>query len=169
MAEAKAKVNRADVLPEVGAMLSYNYVNGFELNDEKLFNDGVFTAILNVKIPLFNFGKNSNKVRAAKSTAEQARLEQKELNEKMELELARARNVRSEAEIELQVAQKSLDQATENMRASKSMYDNGMETLSDYLEAQVLWQQAMAAKVEAQYAVYLSSIDVARASGTLVQ
>ena len=168
IAEAKTQVEKSALRPEVGALLSYNYVNGFEVNDDKLFNDGSFTALIKVKVPLVNFGKNSNKVKAAQSSLEQTRLEQKNLTEQMELEQQRAKNNLAEAQTELQVADKSLAQASENLRASQSQYAAGTESLSDVLEAQLLWQQAMANVVNAKYQVYLSIVDLNRTSGTLV-
>ncbi len=177
VAEAKTKVQRSSILPEVGLMLMGSYVNAIDVTgnmagaeiDERLFNDVAFTALLNVKIPLFNFGKDANKVRSSKCELEQARLERQNLTEQMELEMQRSSNVLNEAEKELVVANKSLEQAAENMRSSKSLYDNGYETLSDYMESQVLWQQAMAAKVDAQFQLYLAKVDYNRANGTLVE
>jgi outer membrane protein TolC len=61
----------------------------------------------------------------------------------------------------------ALEQATENMRLSKSMFDNGMETLSDYLEAQVLWQQANEEHITAGFNRYVSYIDYQRTIGAL--
>ncbi len=168
IAEAKTKVERSSVLPEVGAQLSYNYVNGFKVLDETLFNDADFTAIVKVKIPIFNFGKNTNKIRAAKSSLEQTRIEQQNITEQLELEHQRAVNILAEAEKELAVADNSLRQAAENMRSSKSLYENGYETLTDYMQSQVLWQQAMAAKVDAEYQLYLAKVDFNRTSGTLI-
>lgn len=181
VAVAKTKVQRSSLLPEVGLMLMGNYLNGLKMTgdvsingssqsiDEKLLNDFAFTALVNVKVPLFNFGKDANKTRAAKCELEQARLEQQNLTEKMELEKQRSANILDEAQKELAVADKSLEQAAENMRSSKSLYDNGYETLTDYMESQVLWQQAMAAKVDAQFQLYLAKVDYNRTNGTLVE
>lgn len=168
IAEAKANVEKSAILPEVGAMLSYNYVNGFEVAEEKLFKDADFTAIVKVKVPLFNFGKSTNKLRAARSSLEQTRIEQQDVTEKLELEQQRALNILDEAQKELAVANNSLVQAAENMRSSKSLYENGYETLTDYMQSQVMWQQAMAAKVDAEYQLYLAKVDFNRTSGTLI-
>ncbi len=168
IAEAKTKIERSALLPEVGVMLSYNYVNGFKLMDEKLFSDGDFTALLKVKVPIFNCGKSSNKVRAAKHEAQQARLERQNLTEMMELELQQADNKRKEAEKEVEIAEETVREAEANMTSSQKSYENGMETLSDYMESQLLWQQAMAANVEAHYQLYLSKVNYNRANGTLI-
>lgn len=169
IAEAKVKVERAGVLPEVGAMVAGSYFHGLKLNDETLFDNGNLTALVRVKVPIFNFGKSTNKVRAAKSSLEQTRIEQQNATEQMELEHQRAVNILDEAAKELEVADISLEQAAENMRSSKSLYDNGYETLTDYMESQVLWQRAMAAKVEAEYQLYLAKVDFNRTGGTLAQ
>lgn len=168
IAEAKTKVERSAVRPEVGAMVSYNYVHGFKIADETLFNDADLTALVKVKVPIFNFGKSTNKIRAAESSLQQTRIEQQNITEQLELEHQRAVNILSEAEKELSVAENSLRQASENMRSSKSLYENGYETLTDYMQSQVLWQQAMAAKVDAEYQLYLAKVDFNRTSGTLV-
>ena len=64
------------------------------------------------------------------------------MNEQMMLELTQAANNLDEARLESELSDRSLLQAEENMKVSKSQYEVGLETLSDYLEAQALWQQA---------------------------
>jgi outer membrane protein TolC len=50
---------------------------------------------------------------------------------------------------------------------SSKQYEAGMETLSDHLEAQTLWQQACANQVDAHCQLYLSHIKYLKASGQL--
>ena len=61
----------------------------------------------------------------------QSRLEQENMNEQMLLELTQAANNLDEAQLESTIAERSLQQAEENMRVSRSQYDVGLETLSD--------------------------------------
>ena len=70
---------------------------------------------------------------------------------------------RSESEL----ADRSLQQAEENRRVSKSQYEVGLETLSDHLEAQALWQQAYETKVDARFQLYLNYVAYLKAAGTL--
>ena len=102
---------------------SYDYIHGLEISDQDLFDGGSFSVLLNVSVPLFHFGANSNKVRAAKAKLEQARLEQENMNEQMLLELAQSVNNLDEARLESTIAERSLQQAEENMRVSRSQYD----------------------------------------------
>ena len=142
MAKQQVKLNRSELLPKVGVKGSYNYIHGLEVNDETFLYKGGFSVLLNVSVPLFHFGERINKVHAAKAKLEQTRLEQADMNEKMLLELTLAANNLDEARLESELSDRSLQQAEENMRVSKKQYEVGLETLSDYLEAQTLWQQA---------------------------
>ena len=63
--------------------------------------------------------------------------------------------------------QTRLQQAEENRRVSKSQYEVGLETLSDHLEAQALWQQAYETKVDARFQLYLNYVAYLKAAGVL--
>ena len=169
IAKQQVKLNRSELLPKIGVKGSYDYIHGLEISDQDLFDGGSFSVLLNVSVPLFHFGANSNKVRAAKAKLEQARLEQENMNEQMLLELAQSVNNLDEARLESTIAERSLQQAEENMRVSRSQYDVGLETLSDHLEAQALWQQAYETKVDACFRLYLNYITYLKATGTLLK
>lgn len=169
IAQQQIKLNRSELLPQVGLMGAYEYLNGLKLNNEKLFNNGSFSVMLNVSIPLYHFGERTNKVKAAKARLEQSRLSQENLNEQMRLELAQAGNNLEEARLESELADRSLAQAEENLKVSKSQYDVGLEPLSDHLEAQALWQQAYETSVDARFQHYLSYIKYQKATGTLAR
>ena len=91
------------------------------------------------------------------------------MNEQMLLELVQSVNNLDEARLESTIAERSLQQAEENMRVSRSQYDVGLETLSDHLEAQALWQQAYETKVDACFRLYLNYITYLKATGTLLK
>ena len=169
VAIAKQQVNlqRSELLPKIGVRGSYDYTDGLKMNDQKLFNKGSFSVMVNVTVPIFHFGERYNKVKAAKMSLEQARLEQANLNEKMTLELVQAENNWDEARLEADIANRSLEQAVENQRVSRSQYEAGLETLSDHLEAQALWQAAYATQVDANFQLYLQYVQYLKAAGKL--
>ena len=72
-----------------------------------------------------------------------------------------------EAAAALRLSETSVEEAAENMRLSRVMFDNGMETLSDYLEAQLLWNKTCQQRVEAGFSLYTAHISYLRASGKL--
>lgn len=169
LAKQEVKLKRSELLPKVGVRGSYDYIDGIKVNEQKLFDNGGFSVMLNVSVPIFHFGERYNKVRASKAKLEQTRLEQQDLNEKMMLELTQAENNLEESRLEAELANRLLDQATENQRVSRSQYDAGLETLSDHLESQALWQQAYATQVDAHFQLYLEYVKYLKASGQLVE
>ena len=167
IAKQQVKLNRSELLPQIGVKGSYDYIHGLEVNN--LFDKGSFSVLLNVSVPLFHFGERTGKVRAAKAKLEQTRLEQENMNEQMLLELTQAANNLDEARLESSIAERSLQQAEENMRVSRSQYDVGLETLSDHLEAQAMWQQAYETKVDTHFRLYLNYVAYLKATGTLLK
>lgn len=167
IAGQQVKLNRSEMLPKVGVQAGYAYTHGLKVRDNYLFDNGGFSVLLNVQVPLFHFGERSNKVRAAKSALQQAQLEQQNLNEKMTLELAQSLNNLDEARMECSIADRSLAQADENRRLSDSRFRVGLETLSDNLEAQALWQQAYETQVSSRYQLYLTYLACQKAAGKL--
>ena len=98
----------------------------------------------------------------------QSRLEQENMNEQMMLELTQAANNLDEARLESELSDRSLLQAEENMKVSKSQYEVGLETLSDYLEAQALWQQAYETQVDAHFSTLLELCRISESGGSVV-
>ena len=167
IAEQEVKLNRSELLPHIGVRGSYDYLHGLEINDETLMKKGAFSVFLNVSVPLFHFGERTNKVKSAKMKLEQARFEQESANEKMLLELMQAANNLDESRLETELSERSLAQAEENMKVSGKQYEVGLETLSDYLEAQALWQQAYQTKVDAHFQQYVNYVAYLKAAGQL--
>ena len=165
LAEQKVRAERADFLPQIGIAAGYSYINGLKVNDNRLLDTGNFAALLNVSIPLFHFGEGRNKVRAARMEAQQARVEQQDKLEQMQLEVTREANNVEEAQLELDVTTRNLEQAAENLRISQKSYTAGMESLSDLLEAQTLYQKALASQVEARCLLSLSRTRYRKAIG----
>ena len=167
IAEQQVKLNRSEMLPKVGVQAGYAYTHGVKVRDNYLFDNGGFSVLLNVQVPLFHFGERSNKVRSARAALQQSQLEQQNLNEMMMLELAQALNNLDEARMECDIADRSLAQADENRRLSDSQYRVGLETLSDNLEAQTLWQQAYETRITSRCQLYLAYLTCQKAAGKL--
>lgn len=161
------KVNRAELLPQVGLTAGYNYLHGFKINDHNLFDKGNASIMVNVTIPLFHFGERHHKVKAAQEALKKNELEREDLFEQMRLELASTANNLEEAALEQEIAVQSLAQAEENRRVSQSQYKAGVETLSDHLEANALWQSAHEAAIHARYQHYIAYLSYIKAAGKL--
>ncbi|MDD4114913.1 MAG: TolC family protein, partial [Massilibacteroides sp.] len=79
----------------------------------------------------------------------------------------KAINEVDEATLETNLTRQALAEAEENLKTHKDMYETGMATLADYLEAQTSWQRAGADEVNAKAALRLSLTRYKKAAGKL--
>lgn len=159
---------RSDFLPQIGIMGSYGYIHGTEFNNEQLFGKkGSFSAIVSVRIPLFHWGEGAKKVQAVNREISMAQLQRDDLGEKMELELQQTINSYNEALLEVRLTLEALKQSEENLRMSKDYYDAGMETISDYLEAQTIWRNAQAEYIVAKTRQEIRKTEYLKAIGEI--
>jgi len=139
-----------------------------EVAGSKMFKfKPMFNAMVSLKVPIFHLNQTTNKIRAAKEELNQQRMEQQSLCEKMDLELQQQVNEVDEANLEVALRKRNLEQCEENLRISRKSYDVGYETLSDLLTAQLLWQQAYAELVETKYQLKNKLIKWRKAAGKL--
>ena len=85
----------------------------------------------------------------------------------MMMDLQQQANEVDEARLELQLRKRNLDQCEENLHISHSAYSVGMETLSDLLTAQVLWQEAYAQLIESRYTAKVKMMKWRKAAGRI--
>ena len=168
MAYEKVRMEKAAYMPQLGLMLNAGMIDGMELLDSKLFNHKFNMAVGAVlKVPLFHANETKHKVAAAKEALYQEQLRQEELTDKMNLDLRQQANDVDEARLELQLRKRNLEQCEENLKISRSSYSAGMETLSDLLTAQVLWQEAYAELVESRYQAKVKMMKWRKAAGRI--
>ncbi len=149
--ELEVLLAQGDLRPTIAAMASYSYSNGLKLNGSTLLGTSpTFTGGVSVNIPIFHWGESRRKVSAARRNAAIARNTHDDLVQKMTLELMQSINAYTEAQKEVALMERTLSQAEENLRQSSKQYSAGMEQISDYLEAQAIWQKAMSDLVESR-------------------
>lgn len=167
LARQQIAMARSEYLPQVGLIGKYGYTNGIELNGRKLFDDWNFLAGIQMSIPIYDFGHRMNKIKSAKSQYAQIQAEREDINEKLTLEMTQSFNNLDEAFLEKSLAESSVESAEENLRTSRLHYEKGLETLSDYLEAQALWQQAHQTQVNARANCYLRYLEYQQSIGNI--
>lgn len=123
-------------LPSVAVGAGYNYHN--------LLNKSHNTAMVfaTVSIPISGWWSGSHETNRSKIEHQKAK---EQLNDNTQLLIIRMQNAWNgveEAYNQLQLAQLSIEQATENLRLNKDSYNAGISKMSDLLEAQMLYQQA---------------------------
>lgn len=126
-----------------------------------------FLVGVQVSIPIFDFGHRINKIKSAKAQYAQVQAEREDTNERLMLEMSQSFNNLDEAILEKNLAESSVVSAEENLRTSRLQYEKGVETLSDHLEAQTLWQQARRTQVETRINCYLKWLEYQKAAGRI--
>ena len=124
-------------LPSVAVGAGYNYHN-------LLGSDQTFGMIFaTVSVPLSNWWGGSHAIKRKKIAQQQA-IDQRDDNaELLTIRMQKAWNDVEEAYQQLHIAERSIRQAEENLRLSRNCYQAGTTTMSDLLEAQMLYQQAL--------------------------
>lgn len=161
------RLSRSEFLPNIGIIGGYGFAGGGAFNHETLTGNGSFSAAVAVSVPIFHWGEGRNKVRSAQTQHEITRLQKAQSEQLMSLEANKAFNEYEEAYYRIELTRESLAAALENMTTLGNNYETGMETLSDYLEAQTLWQQAWSDHVEAKAMFYTSRTYYLKSIGKL--
>lgn len=167
LAKQKVAMVRSEILPQIGLVGQYGYLNGVELNGRKLIDSWSFLVGVQVSVPIFNFGNRINKIKSAKAQYAQVQAKREDTNEQLTLEMAQSFNNLDEALLEKRLAESSAVSAEENLRASRLQYEKGLEMLSDYLEAQTLWLQARQTQIEARINCYLKWLEYQKVTGRI--
>lgn len=165
--DKKVKIARSEFLPQIA--LTGNYLltnpsvfNGFEKKFKGMFNIGVM-----VSAPLFQWGEEKYKIRAAKAEAAIARYQLDEAREKVELQVNQAAFRVNEANKAFIRAEKNCARAEENLRTANVGFRAGVIPTSDMLEAQTAWVSAQSEKVDAAIDMQLTRIYLQKSLGTL--
>jgi outer membrane protein TolC len=158
------KLIRSEFLPQAGVAATYGYMQGLKAGNTNLLQSANVAVIATVSIPIFHWNEAHYKVLSAKADLEMAENNRVHLNSMMHLEETKYRLSLQESVYQVQLSEKSLQQATENLKVTGDRYELGLETISGLLEAQTQWQKVSAELIEAQsdYSItrlhYLKSI-----------
>lgn len=164
LARQQVKLARSEFLPQLAAFATGGYSYGGKVSvdatssvggqvnmyDKTLIDKFSGAIGVTLSVPIYHFGERKGKIRSAKASLQMAQLDLDDNRERMALELSQACNALKEQMAALEIARLSVEQAEENLRLSRSAYDSGVETLSDHLEAQSLWQSALADEIDAR-------------------
>ena len=124
-------------LPTVAVGAGYNYHNILENNH----SFGMVFAT--VSVPISDWWSGSHAIKRKKIEHQKA-VEQLEDNAQLlKIRMQNAWNGVEESYQQLQLAQRSIEQADENLRLNRNYYRAGTSKMSDLLEAQLLYQQAL--------------------------
>ena len=165
--EQKQYEARSSMLPTVALVGTYGFSNPNIFNGfDKKFN-GMFSVGAMVKIPLWHWGGNYYKYKAARSESIVKSLELEEAKEKIELQVSQASYKTAEAEKTLRTTESNLSKADENLRQAQLGYKEGVMTLDNVMAAQTAWLKANSENIDAEIDVQLCNVYLSKVTGTL--
>ena len=123
-------------LPSLGVGAGYNYHNLLE-------NDHTFGMVFaTVSVPISGWWGGSHAIKRRKIAQQKAVEELENNSQLLKIRMQKAWNDVQEAQQQLGIARRSIEQAEENLRLNRNYYQAGTCKMSDLLEAQMLYQQA---------------------------
>ena len=181
VAEEEVKDARSGHLPQVGISAGYLYYGNIKIKGsaagpdgspvpytQKLDN-GMWLAMASINVPIFHWGEGVYKVKSAKAQAEAVRYQLDEAKEKIELQVNQCAFKIDEALRKLQMTEKNMEKADENLRYANLGFKEGVIPTSNVLEAQTAWLSAQSEKIDAQIDVKLTDVYLKKALGKLGQ
>ena len=130
-------------MPSVAVGVGYNYHN-------LLDNNHTFAMVYaTVSVPISDWWGGSHAVKRRKIEQQKAEEQLADNAELLQIRMQNAYNSVVEARQQLTIAQRSIQQAEENLRLNRNYYRAGTCTMSNLLEAQMLYQQALDKHIDA--------------------
>lgn len=165
LSEQSTKIARATMLPQVavtgGYMISNpNLFNGYEKKFGGMWNVGIM-----VRVPVFDWGDATYKVRASKIATTMARMTLDEAREMIDLQVNQCDYQLKEANKKLVTAEKNIKRAEENLRCANLGFSEGVIDATEVMAAQTAWLQAKTQKIDAQIDVCLGEAAMKKAIG----
>ncbi len=157
----------SSMLPSVALIGSYEISNPNMFDGFKNRFKGAFSVGAMVSIPLWHWGGDYNKYRAAESDETIRRLELQDARELVTLQVNQASYKTQEAYKTYHMTMTNLAKADENLRSADLAFREGVATADNVMEAQTAWLKAHSEQIDAMIDVQLCQTYLSKALGTL--
>lgn len=150
IAESQVKIARSRYLPNLGVTASYLFVtpNIYDSFGDDFGND--WNVMVACNIPIFHWNDRKHTLQGSKSGAVAAQLRYDQACEMISLQVEQARQHCIESVQTVTLAETNLLQAEENLKIHRDNLKEGMCTVNDLLQAEVMWQKAYDQLIEAR-------------------
>ena len=167
MFEQKEKLALSSLLPKLAIVGAYSFSNPNSIDGfEKRFGGG-FSIGATLTVPLWHWGGNTNRYKAAKTATNVQRLLLDEAREKVNLQVNQAKFKYEEAYKTYRMTLENQKKADENLRQAQLAYREGLLTPDDVVAAQTAWVQAQSERIDAQIGIELCNTYLSKVLGNL--
>lgn len=169
VARQQKKVALASMLPNVAIVGAYTFSNPNMFNGFSKRFSGSFSIGAMVTIPIWHWGGNYYKYKAAQSNETLMTLQLEDAREMVDLQINQAAFKARESLKTYAATQSNLTAADENLRCATLGFHEGVITTDDVLGAQTAWLKAYSENVDAMIEVRLCDVYLSKVLGTLVK
>ncbi len=142
--ELQKKMVLGEYLPQVAVGVAGVYTDVMDKTTEM----GIAFGTLN--IPISDWWGGAYKIKQSKARIDNANNKLNETSELLSLQITQAQNELNQNFFSIGNAEKSVEQARENLKVTRDNYDAGINGMSDLLEAQSVYQGALNSLTEAK-------------------
>lgn len=165
--EGREELSLSTLLPKVAVVGAYTFSNPNVIDGFKRKFGGGFSVGAMIQVPIWHWGGDYKRYKAAKSNTTAQRLLLEDLEEKVQLQVSQAQFSLDEAEKTYKMASLNLTKADENLRQAQLGFREGVLTTSDVLAAQTAWLGANSEKIDAEIMVRLAHTYLSKVLGLL--
>lgn len=161
------KVAMSSMLPNVALVGTYAFSNPNTFNGFKKRFSGAFSVGAMVSIPLWHWGGNYYKFKAAESEQTTMQLQLQDAEELVSLQVSQA-SFRAEESIKTyKMTNSNLESANENLRSATLGFKEGVATVDNVMEAQTAWLKANSENIDAAIDIRLCDTYLSKVLGRL--
>lgn len=164
--DRKAKVVRADMMPQVALTANYLLTNPNAFNGiQNTFQGGMLVAGVMVNVPIFHGLEYVNKYKKAKAEASLYRTQYEDARELIRLQVTQQRKLLGEASEKVDMTLSNLESAEENLRKATVGYEAGVVPTNTVLAAQTAWLSAHSEYIDAGIELQMAAAALNKAEG----
>ena len=165
--KGREALSLSEMLPKIAVIGAYSFSNPNFIDGFKKRFGGGFSVGATLQVPIWHWGGDYKRYKAAKSSTSAQRLLLEDLEEKVELQVNQARFSLDEAEKTYRMTVTNLQKAEENRMQAQMGFKEGVLTTSDVLAAQTAWLGANSEKIDAEIGLHLAHTYLSKVLGLL--
>ena len=165
--KSRESLSLSEMLPKIAVVGAYSFSNPNLIDGFKKRFGGGFSVGAMLEVPIWHWGGDYKRYKAAKSNTNAQKFLLEDLEEKVQLQVSQARFSLDEAEKTYKMASLNLEKADENLRQAQLGFKEGVLTTSDVLAAQTAWLGANSEKIDAEIGIRLAHTYLSKVLGSL--
>lgn len=167
IAAQQKKLAMSSMLPNVALIGTYAFSNPNMQDGFRKRFAGAFSVGAMVSIPIWHWGGNYYKYKAAESDEILMKLQLEDAKEQIGLQVSQASYRAQEAVKTYTMTRSNLESADENMRTATIGFKEGVLTSDDVLAAQTAWLKANSENIDAMIDVHMCDTYLSKVLGQL--